>query len=437
MGHGSVILANPSAGLIPCDQVISMHGPRWLAAALCALFLAGCARPAPTGTSAPGATAPAAGSPGAAPTPVSPGVPGPADAGDPSALNLQERAAWLERYLNAGQGPALPRLQALLDHWFPVSPGVQPDPNRLSQRSVEADLDGDGTPELATVINVADRKGQLQGAVYVLYRDGGRYRADMSPPPDLPNLQLVTAADLRGDGRRQLVWMSSDHGAHTEYLDLFVADWRPGALQVLPGPVHMDTPTRVALEGREIVLGGGLIGSAGAGATQRPWTDRYRLIGGVVRLSDRRYDASAFAYHRLIDGITAETYSHTEDALQAYRDATDPQRAAIAPGAVEPAHVADFAAAVRALARFRLGALLLQQGQGAAAQQALAAAAAGSYAGLSQALRDAGAPEKGCAAAAAWAKANPGFLTALNRPFGYANPRWAAPDLCGGLPSAG
>lgn len=413
------------------SQVITMFRPtRCLVACLPLLVVAGCARPVPNGGAAPGpAPAPAAGG-AAAPAPQ---APDPGKFQDPANLNLQQLGDWMARYLSAGQGPAAPRLQALLDRWFPAHRETGTDQPLPFERLVEADLNGDGKPELVTALNAPAEGSRRLGAAYVLYQAAGGYKADMTPPPDLPDVVLATVADLTGDGRRAIVWYSSDRGAHTGYIDVFVSTWQPGQLKILPGPVHMSSPTLLKVDGRDLVVAGGLVGSAGAGMAQRPWTDRYRVENGAVRLVDRAFDRSEFAYHKLQDGIVAESYGHLDLALKAYQDATDPERTALMPGAVDPAQAGVFGQAVRAFARFRLGALLLQQGKATEAGQALAAAD-GPYAGLSQALRDAGERTEGCAAATAWATAHPAFLAALNSPFGYANPKWQPKDLCGPLP---
>ena len=416
-----------------------MAMPRLLTALLLIALLAGCSRPARTPDAAPGVAAPAPG-PAPAPASVAPPeaapatpvpAPNPAEAGSPRDLNLAEMAGWLERHLNAGQGSAAPRLQALLRYWG-LLPEAQPGGTALPVLPpAAADLDGDGQAEVVLALNHGAERHL--GALYVAYYDGSRYRVNISLPPDLPGLAVHALADLTGDGRSEIVWSSADHGAHTGYIDLFVSTWMPGQIGTLPGAVHMNTPTQLRLEGREIALTGGLIGSAGAGAAQRPWTDRYRIVDGTLTRVDRQYEASDYAYHRLIDGIVAVDSGRPADAVAAYGDALDPQRQVLLPVALEPDQVAGLAEAVRAFARFRLGLLLTQQGRSTQARAVLAAAD-GPHAGLSEALRQAGDPDRGCQAARAWAETNPGFLAALNSAFGYANPRWQPADLCGALP---
>jgi hypothetical protein len=122
--------------------------------------------------------------------------------------------------------------------------------------------------------------------------------------------------------------------------------------------------------------------------------------------------------------------------LGAYEDASELGRVAlgyVADRADETEHLKALPAAVRALARFRHGALLLQQGDTAKVAQ-VAKGAEGPYAGLPRTLLGAGDRDTACREAATWVAARPDFLAALNAPPGWAHYSWRPHDVCGPLP---
>lgn len=292
---------------------------------------------------------------------------------------------------------------------------------------IEADLNGDGAAEWVAGITTQGERYQ-RGTLVVAYRKDGKYSVDVQSLPDVRTAQVKSVADLTGDGRPEIVWFSEDHGAHTSYADVYASDWEPGKFTLLPGKMYITMP-EIEVEGGEVVLRGGMVGSAGAGVAQRRRTDRYRWVDGAFKLIDRAYAPSSVAYHRLIDGIVAEEFRHGEAAAIAYREAAEPDRPVGKAGWAMPGQEAPFAEAVRAFARFRLGVLLLGQGKSGEV-----AGADGPFAGLTRAPAGAGSREAGCKAGASWAADHPEFLEALNSPMGYANPRWGADDLCGPLP---
>lgn len=347
----------------------------------------------------------------------------------PRGLTMDQLTAGLQRLMTGGDEPAAKRLAALYAHWQLTAPE-----GRLLL--VEADLDGDSKPETVTTLNVDDGGLTGTGALLVITGQPGSYRVERLAQ-ELPGVWLHGTADLTGDRWPDIIWSSTQVGAHTAHTSVFVTAWRPGGYATLPGDVTMANMQSLAVEGREIVMHGGLIGSVGAGAVQRERTDRYRVQDGALRLTDRRYAPSEWGYHRLLDGITAETVGRLEDALRDYQTALDPAGSAAGAAALDPAgsvppeEARRFGEAVSAMARFRLGALLIQLGRDPAP---VLQAAGGAFSGLPRALL--GTPDRtaGCAAAARWAEANPTFLEVLNSPYGYATPQWQPADLCGGLP---
>ncbi len=360
------------------------------------------------------------------PTPVLPAGPDLMEVSSSYDLTIDELRAGLIRYLSQGEGSVADRLTALYDHWQ-----LQVPENHI--RLAEADLDDDGQVEVVTALNGSGALNGM-GQVFVIARaaSGGVTVEPVASEPET-GVYLFDVRDLTGDGEPEILWSTTMVGAHTGYTSLNASRWRPGASETLPGIMVMAS-ARIELEEHDVLFTGGQINSVGAGM-QRSRVDRYRWTGERFELVDRRYADSSLGYFRLIDGIVAETFGHADEATQAFRDAmadADPNLTGLM---IEPEKQAGFVDAVRAFARFRLGALLLSQGQADEAGAALAADA-GPFAELPALLARAGEREAGCKAAVAWAQANPGFLEALNSAYGYAQPVWQPEDLCGPLPKA-
>lgn len=382
------------------------------------IFLAACSR-----SKAP---PPAAGNPagGAKPLPDGPDL---TAVKGPYELSLEELEKGLLRYLSQGEGGVAERLNALYDRW-----GLRPqdDYPRLAER----DLNGDGRAEVVTALNGA---GGITGtgALFVIYQRDGELAIDRSGEGDRPGVGLVAVADLAGDHGLEIIWSSTQAGAHTTHTSALVSRWEPGHFRTLSDYMEISY-AKLSLEGKDLLLSGGLIGSAGAGGAQRARTDRYRWVDNSFRLVDRVFVESPLAYHRLQDGIAAETFGRKDQAEQAFREAMAEDRALPQEGLVPPEKMGEFTQAVRSFARFRLGALLMQEGRPGEAQEALAGGS-GPFAGLTEALAGAGERAAGCTDAEAWVRQNPAFLEALASPYGYANPAWQPEDLCGPLPPFG
>ncbi|MFZ5824565.1 MAG: FG-GAP repeat domain-containing protein [Bacillota bacterium] len=380
------------------------------------VLLSACARPK---SPPPAPPEPTPAPPPAASAPKEP-PPGPdlmALAG-PYELGLAELQAGLVRYLSQGDGSLAERLERLYDHW-----NLRPQDDH--PRLAEADLDGDGSAEVVTALN---GEGGITGtgALFVIYRRGGEIVVERSDDDGLPGVRLFDVADLTGDGDPEIAWSSTQTGAHTAHTRVLVSRWKQGRFEPLPGEMEIAN-ARLSREGRDLLLSGGLVGSAGAGSAQRARTDRYRWSDAAFRLVDRQFAASPFAYHRLQDGIVAESFGRAADAERAFREALEPDRAALGDGMVPPEKRAEFSGAVRAFARFRLGLLLREAGTGDPAAP---------FAGLVQTLASAPDRAGACKAAEEWARQHPAFLEALASPYGYANPAWQPEDLCGPLPDS-
>lgn len=404
----------------------------------CGGALPGPAVPEPTAPS-PSPPPPAAAVPESVPDPApkpEPAQPDLTAAPNSYAFTLTELKAGLERLANAGSDSPAAALRQVIERW-----GYKygPRDGMAAVMLAEADLNGDGSTETITALNAGRSGGRdTEGRVFVIYRSEGRYAVDMLPAqPDFMQdayrqVSLHAVTDLTGDGRPEIVWFSQDHGAHTGYAYTYVTGWAPGAEAKVAGPLYMSFPA-LSIEGADLVLSGGTVGSAGAGTMQRRRTDRYRWNGSTLALVDRQYAESDFSYHRLLDGMVAEQFGRTDDALAAYREALAPPEGKHLTDGVMPEWQERFREAVPTYARLRLAALLLQLERPADAKRALAAAT-GSYADLLHDVSGATTRDDLCAAAVQWAAEHPEFLEALNATWGYASPRWHSGDMCTALP---
>lgn len=346
------------------------------------------------------------------PAPAAPAAPDLARVSAPGELEFGPLVAGLERYLAQGEGSPAQRLTGLYQRW-----GLRPlEQHRLL---VEADLDGDGETEVVTALNGSGSVVGM-GHLLVIDRREGQVVIDRPGGEPLSGAALIQVLDLTGDGQPEIVASSTAVGAHTAHTELLVYRWQPGRFERLPGAM-VTSNARVAVEGEDLLLAGGMVSSVGAGAAQRLRTDRYRWVTDSFRLVDQQFAPSSYGYHRLIDGIAADTYGRKGEAETAFREAMEEGREVL-PGA-EPG----LAPAVRTFARFRLAALLQQEGRGEEAAQ-VGAGASGPFAGLTATLAE------GCGAAERWVEENPAFLEALNSPQGYNNYLWQPPDICGPLP---
>ena len=313
-----------------------------------------------------------------------------------------------------------------------------------------ADLDGDHSQEYVTALPVTDpghaefRRG-TGAALFVIYRQDGRWQVDRSDPmSELAETQLMgpslhAVADLAGTGRPQIVW-SRPHmiASGLQPSSFFVTAWQPGAFTNLPGEMAVSRTTKdpamLTIEGNELVLTGGSRSQMFLPAH----TDRYRYTDGTFRLLDRHFvNAGDTGYAQLWDGLVAEEVGRLADAELSYRAAADPSRQPhggsvprynMPASELGPADMAAFGHALHALARFRLGALLKDAGQESEATAVLSPDDS-PYAGLLATMRDAPDRQAGCQAAAAWAEGHPEFLAAFNR--GVSDQPWTPGLLCG------
>ncbi len=248
---------------------------------------------------------------------------------------------------------------------------------------------------------------------------------------------LLQVSDLNSDKKSDVIWTDTSCGAHTCFSTLFVDTW--------DGAVYQDwlagEPTIASAEfsfkdvapdgsGQEIIMHGGVIGSAGAGP-QRAWTETYAsLKGAPYTLFKQVYDASKCLYHQILDANQAFdnwTKQGFDPAITAYK-------AAIADKTAETCGaIPDELATLRDFARFRLIVAHVGGGEAAEAEKLAPEITQAGLRGAADAFlksyRATRSVLQACRDATAYAQATPGSWQFL-ADWGYANPSFKAEDLC-------
>jgi hypothetical protein len=431
-------------------QIPSRHQPRWKRGTLAfvtssALLLAACAPaqvPAQPPTSAPTNAPQPASSPTGVPTPAA--SPAPSPAAFPAAPqawpgSLESAAEALVEQVNVNPANRS-GLAQMLQQWSPVSP----DPASPKNSLTEADLTGDGQPEL--VVGLVDPEAPSnpagpRGLVVALHDENGRYRSIPIPsgttpsPPAGPYIQQVV--DVNADRAAEVLTISKICGASTCTTYPAVASWAGGSYRLLtPADLSM-ADADVKFEDRdndgrlELLLSGGQLGSTGAGV-QRGRTDIYRFVGGRYDLAETQTEATSSRYLAIADANAAFDRKDFRAAEPLYqRAATDDALSDQRPSAGNPG------AGLRAFARFRLLLLNAINGEDDDArtilQQMQTLDAATPYPAAAQVFWNiygqTGSVEAGCTQFTESARRQPAMLEPLTG-WGYSNTEMKADDLC-------
>jgi hypothetical protein len=252
-------------------------------------------------------------------------------------------------------------------------------------------------------------------------------------------IELLKADDVNADSRPEIVWTSTSCGAHTCFSQLFVDRWNGESYQ---GWI-VDTPEMASADytlgdtvpdgsGQEILVHGGTIGSVGAGP-QRAWTETYISPGGEpYELFSKVYDPSNCLYHHILDA----NERFNQGAVNGYGPAISAYQAAISDPNLEACHyggLPDELATLRDFGRFRLVVAYAAEGQLPQAESTRVQISSPSLLGAADAFlssyNTSGSLAQACADTTAYSVANPDSWQYL-ADWGYANPSFAAEDLC-------
>jgi hypothetical protein len=403
-------------------------------------LLAGCVTPAATGTGPTVMPTAAVSVPLPTPSPLPSAAPSPQPVPARPA-RLQDEPAAVASYLNAAVANR-GMLLALLVAWDGPPPKAQP--NALA----EGDLDGDGEPEIVLALTSnapADQSAAgSRGVLSVLRRVDSRYRVvdvpDGSAAPADSGPRLLAVDDLNGDGRAEIAFELTTCGAHSCVQRPRIVGWDAnGRLRVLSPPDLEMASAQVQLvphpaeHSFDLVLHGGLIGSAGAGI-QRARTEVYRWQNPSWSLAETTYAPSRERYFVLADAGAAFTRRDFQTALRLYCQAAEDDSLIETP----LAHTTPPGPELRAFARFRLVLIDALVGQEDDARALLEAAqrldSATAFPRLALVFWDTygmtADVQLACDQVTRLVRANPQpTLRSLNG-WGYANPEVAPEDVC-------
>jgi|GEM_PF-389172 len=371
------------------------------------------------------------------------------------ALGLADQVQALLTFMNSDAGN-----QARLAQWIAdrgLSPGQPPDYGETQKAltsPVEADLDGDGDSEIVLSLWQQSEGILPLGTVLILDQANGQYRlayqagTAAAAPDTLYSPALLKVEDINGDSVPEVLYTSTDCGAHTCFLTIWGVAWHgTGYTSLFPRPPSMAYPVLSLTDTNgdsklEIVLKGGVIGSVGAGL-QRERTEVYAWRNGQYELASTAYEPSPYLYFKIMDANEALAKGDYERAISLYHQAlTDDELLAWKPMmADDKAKEAEVARkeidGLRAFALFRLLQVQGLAGDKVAARQALAdlhqryptsalGEAGDHYWQRFEASSD---PVAACAEAQPIIEAHPEVLEPLNG-YGYANPDFSAVDIC-------
>jgi hypothetical protein len=331
-------------------------------------------------------------------------------------------------------------LGQLVQRWNPPSS----DPAAPRNTAIEVDLTGDGQPEL--VVGLVEPGATAspvgaKGAVIAIHKEGGRYRSISIPsstttgPAAGPYVQQV--ADVNADRAAEVLTVSKVCGASTCILYPAVATWAGSSYRLITAPELNMASADVKLEDRdndgrlELVLSGGLIGSAGAGV-QRGRTEIYRYVGGRYELAETLTEPTTSRYLVIVDANAAFDRKDFRGAAPLYqRAATDDTLTDQRPTGGNPGP------GLRAFARFRLLLINVIDGKDdearAILEQMQTLDAATPYPAAAQVFwhtyGQTSSEEAACAQFTESARRQPSMLEPL-KGWGYANAEMKAEDLC-------
>ncbi len=298
-------------------------------------------------------------------------------------------------------------------------------------------IQGGTTPDAVVVIHWMAGAIGPEGMLLAYHASSNGY--SLAYQARAERIELLKVDDVNADGRQEIVWTSTSCGAHTCTSQLFVERWGGASYQdwIRDAPEMASADYTLADtvpdgSGQEILAHGGISGSVGAGP-QRAWTETYISPGGApYELFSKGYDPSNCLYHHILDAN--ERFS--QGAVNGYGPAISAYQAAISDPNLEACHyggLPDELAALRDFGRFRLVVAYAAEGQLPQAEPIRAQISSPSLLGAADAFlssyNTSGSLAQACADTTAYAVANPDSWQYL-ADWGYANPSFAAEDLC-------
>lgn len=323
---------------------------------------------------------------GAAPTPTlavtpTPGAPSLGELGNPPET-LEELEEWVAQAARSDAGVEDVCRVLAEAQW-----------RQAEDTCTGADLDDDETDEWLLTIDYSRLQEDEQppllqeqghpGDLWILGEDGLLYQVRDEEEPDLfaGAPQLMELVDMTGDGQPEATVVFTTCGAHTcfNYYQVIGAPDGPiRNLVQLPEetdnePIETPVPQTIGLayvgqedirdanddELPDLVISGGIIGSAGAGI-QRARTEIWSWSGEAITLAEQEWEETSYRHHWLYNANYAFDQEENDVATARYQEVIvnpDLENVAFSSGSDEDVY--DYA---RQFAAFRLSLMPLTRG---------------------------------------------------------------------------
>ncbi|NOU63076.1 hypothetical protein GC096_03310 [Paenibacillus sp. LMG 31461] len=298
------------------------------------------------------------------------------------------------------------------------------DSQKVALDVIQSDLDQDGVSNEWVTDLVEDIRDEQTGLVQerksygvIIDFENNQYNLQYLNFSSAHNgrAKVMTIADLTGDSKPEIVWVSMNSGAHTTFSEYTVSSWVGRKLETFTGTAVLASESKAEIRDRKLQVSGGLIGSVGAGTWQQEFTETYAIVENTLKRTERVYAQSPTPYHRLVSGMWAESHGYREQALRDYTEAIEMQATSYkgyafifdgewVQGGINSDKEAEFERTVKRFSQLRKE-LLTEVSRGVD-------------------------PRNACVSAKEKVGFDKAWLTYLNAPAGYANPHWDEGTIC-------
>lgn len=310
-----------------------------------------------------------------------------------------------------------------------------------AEQTRSADLTGDGRDDLLLVlVNPRSDAATPETEMLVFAADDAGLRLAFQARP-AGQVRVLATEDVNTDDQPDLLWVDTTCGASTCFDTVNVRswdgtswqDWTAATITMAYGEIELGEIAENG-QGREIVLQGGVYGSVGAGP-QRSRSEIWGSVEGApYTLLERTYELSNCLYHKVLDANDALAQAPANGfaaARELYTEAVTNRLL------TKCWQRTDELNELKSFSLFRLAVISAYAGDAAGAAENVDQLAAvypdSVFTALGQTWLESftasGDVKAACAAATAFAEANPASYTSLSD-YGYANPAFTAADLC-------
>ncbi len=241
--------------------------------------------------------------------------------------SLKDYALTAAQYLSSDAGAARDCLAQLYSAWsMPLVTAA--DGCRA------ANTDAEPGSEIVTVFSAEDPSHIVQYEIAILKGTASGYRVayetpvmNVPPPAGTPGplKPVVFAGDLLGDGGGALAWTSSECGASTCTTTVHVVRGTASTYETVAPTdgISIESATSISVQdaqggrGKQIVLTGGSVQSAGAGPP-RDRTDTWAWDGSAFKLVSSAPARAVYLYHAITDADALFDAGKFTDAETAY-----------------------------------------------------------------------------------------------------------------------